>query len=343
MPYYRSFVSLRFDIVAIATPYTTYFKSFVPIAQQAWQAVVLGHLSLSMCLWMWSCDNCYIEKPWPEQQRLYTYVTSPPPPTPTTERRHKDKLSPSPRSMVTASVPAPASLWDGDQGRSKYTISIILSPKVGRRSCWVAYLLVCVSRCDHVIIGTSKNLGLDSSVCTLGYIPPSHRLKDLTRISYLPLFDLWLQDLYLLQPSPRGGDQSRSRSRRCPSWSPSPGSPSSPWEPPSAQLAYTGIQPLYSYPTFSQIVKDWIIGNGTVNWAYKKKGRTFYTIYKSYTLCIWPDSEPTKLLYHPNRKPRRRVGLRQRHTCRQVLLLVNSLKKPTFRVLWLYRCLVHGL
>ncbi len=28
-----------------------YFNSFVPIAQQAGQAVVLGHLSLSMCLW----------------------------------------------------------------------------------------------------------------------------------------------------------------------------------------------------------------------------------------------------------------------------------------------------
>jgi hypothetical protein len=28
-----------------------YFHSFVPIAQQAWQAAVLGRLSLSMCLW----------------------------------------------------------------------------------------------------------------------------------------------------------------------------------------------------------------------------------------------------------------------------------------------------
>ncbi len=28
-----------------------YFNSFFPIAQQAGQAVVLGHLSLSMCLW----------------------------------------------------------------------------------------------------------------------------------------------------------------------------------------------------------------------------------------------------------------------------------------------------
>ncbi len=27
-------------------------------------------------------------------------------------------------------------------------------------------------------------------------------------------------------------------------------------------------------------------------------------IYRSYTLCIWPDSEPTKLLYHLKQKPK---------------------------------------
>jgi hypothetical protein len=32
-------------------PTTHYFNSFVSITQQAWQAVVLGLLSLSMCLW----------------------------------------------------------------------------------------------------------------------------------------------------------------------------------------------------------------------------------------------------------------------------------------------------
>ncbi len=26
------------------------------------------------------------------------------------------------------------------------------------------------------------------------------------------------------------------------------------------------------------------------------------SIYRSYTLCIWPDSEPTKLLNHPKQK-----------------------------------------
>jgi hypothetical protein len=33
-----------------------YFNSFLPIAQQARQAVVLGRLSLSMCLW--ACFTC---------------------------------------------------------------------------------------------------------------------------------------------------------------------------------------------------------------------------------------------------------------------------------------------
>ncbi len=61
-----------------------------------------------------------------------------------------------------------------------------------------------------------------------------------------------------------------------------------------------------------------------------------------YTLCIWPDSEPTKLLYHPKQKHRRGGGLRQINTCRQVPLLVNFWEKPTFSVKWHYRYLVHG-
>ncbi len=47
------------------------------------------------------------------------------------------------------------------------------------------------------------------------------------------------------------------------------------------------------------------------------------SIYMSYTLCIWPDSEPTKLLYHPKQISRRVGDLRQINTCRQVPLLVN--------------------
>ncbi len=39
---------------------------------------------------------------------------------------------------------------------------------------------------------------------------------------------------------------------------------------------------------------------------------------RSLTLSIWPDSEPTKLLYHPKQKPRRGGGLRQINTCRRV-------------------------
>ncbi len=47
------------------------------------------------------------------------------------------------------------------------------------------------------------------------------------------------------------------------------------------------------------------------------------SIHRSYTLCIWPDSEPTKLLYHPKQQPRRR----QKNTCRQVPLQVDFFKK----------------
>ncbi len=45
------------------------------------------------------------------------------------------------------------------------------------------------------------------------------------------------------------------------------------------------------------------------------------SIYKSYSLCIWTDSEPRKLLPSPP------GGLRQIHTCRQVPLQVIFLKK----------------
>jgi len=37
---------------------------------------------------------------------------------------------------------------------------------------------------------------------------------------------------------------------------------------------------------------------------------------RSLTFCIWPDSEPTKLLDYPKQKPRRGGGLRQINTCR---------------------------
>ncbi len=62
------------------------------------------------------------------------------------------------------------------------------------------------------------------------------------------------------------------------------------------------------------------------------------SIYRSDTLCIWPDSEPPKLLYHPKQNLGREGAS---DTCRQVPLLDNF-KKPTFRVWCLYRYLVHA-
>ncbi len=57
----------------------------------------------------------------------------------------------------------------------------------------------------------------------------------------------------------------------------------------------------------------------------------------SNTQCIWPDSEPTKLLYHPKQSL---VEEGASGTCRQVTLLVNFYEKTTFRVCCL-SCLVH--
>jgi hypothetical protein len=39
-----------------------YFNSFVPIAQQAGQAAVLGRLSVRMCLWSYSLQSELMEK-----------------------------------------------------------------------------------------------------------------------------------------------------------------------------------------------------------------------------------------------------------------------------------------
>ncbi len=57
------------------------------------------------------------------------------------------------------------------------------------------------------------------------------------------------------------------------------------------------------------------------------------SIYRSYTLCIRPDSEPTTLLYHPKQKPRRGGPQTDKHlpTYRQVPLQVNFKEKPTYK------------
>ncbi len=55
---------------------------------------------------------------------------------------------------------------------------------------------------------------------------------------------------------------------------------------------------------------------------------------RSLTLCIWPDSEPTKLLDHPKQKLRRGGDLRQ-ITCRKVPLLVNSFRWRHFAFLFI--------
>ncbi len=54
----------------------------------------------------------------------------------------------------------------------------------------------------------------------------------------------------------------------------------------------------------------WLVG-GLGRWVVLE------TIFcRSLILCLWPDSEPTKLLYHPKQNPRRGGGLRQMNTCR---------------------------
>ncbi len=66
------------------------------------------------------------------------------------------------------------------------------------------------------------------------------------------------------------------------------------------------------------------------------------SIYRSYTLCILPDTEPKKFL-PPKQKPVRGEGLRQLNTCRPIPLQVNFEEKTTLRVWCLYSYLVHGI
>jgi hypothetical protein len=62
------------------------------------------------------------------------------------------------------------------------------------------------------------------------------------------------------------------------------------------------------------------------------------SIFRSYTLCTRPDSEPIKLLYHPKQKPRGGGGLRQINTCRQVPLgqfvRKADVKDGVYLVIW---------
>ncbi len=51
------------------------------------------------------------------------------------------------------------------------------------------------------------------------------------------------------------------------------------------------------------------------------------------TLCIWPDSEPKKLLDHPNQEPRKEGGLRLINTFRKIPLQVNFLGWRQFSLL----------
>ncbi len=72
--------------------------------------------------------------------------------------------------------------------------------------------------------------------------------------------------------------------------------------------------PLSTYSLYRQCVA----GTGWGCWVLLE------TIFcRSLTLCIWPDSEPKKLLFHSKQKPRRGGGLREINACRKVLLKVN--------------------
>ncbi len=51
------------------------------------------------------------------------------------------------------------------------------------------------------------------------------------------------------------------------------------------------------------------------------------------TFCIWPDSEPTKLLDHPKQKPRRGGCLRLSESCRKVPLQVEFFRWRNFVLL----------
>ncbi len=57
---------------------------------------------------------------------------------------------------------------------------------------------------------------------------------------------------------------------------------------------------------------------------------------RTLTLCIWPDSEPTKLLHHPKQKLRRGRGLRQINTCGKVPFQVNFFRWRHFSLVSLY-------
>ncbi len=104
------------------------------------------------------------------------------------------------------------------------------------------------------------------------------------------------------------------------------------------QISIKTTNPKFRLYWYLILFIDWRLGDQTspppLPWVNKYRGMNSCSVQKgvestskSYTMCIWQDSEPTKLLYHPKQILRRGGGLGQINTFHQVPLLVNFFKK----------------
>ncbi len=72
-------------------------------------------------------------------------------------------------------------------------------------------------------------------------------------------------------------------------------------------------------------------GGGGIGFCWRPYSTEVFVFYTLY--CIWPDSEPTKLLDYPKQKPRRELGIRQINTCLKGPLLINCYRWQHFALL----------
>ncbi len=83
-------------------------------------------------------------------------------------------------------------------------------------------------------------------------------------------------------------------------------------------LVHLPSTPPFPKPKYNNTDSLWLEVGGGGCWVVLE---TIFS--RCLTLYIWPDSETTKLPYHPKQKPRRGWGLRQINTCRKIPLQIK--------------------
>ncbi len=98
-----------------------------------------------------------------------------------------------------------------------------------------------------------------------------------------------------------------------------------------------GLAALFHFTPPPPRVKVYICMQLQTACGWERVGGGVESRWRGFTLCMWPDSESTKLLTHPKQKSRRAGGLKQITNCCKVLMQVTfKTKKLRHCLLWVY-------